>query len=68
MSGSLLFLQPSMNNMTYAAISTLSSGGRPHWSFETIHPDFSPAFNVGLRYHFGSGADIQALLDPPEHL
>ena len=31
----------------------------PHWSDQAVNPDFSPAFNLGIRYIFASGCDIQ---------
>ncbi len=58
-SGSLLFLQPSSGNMVYATVINPYPLLTPHWSDVSVRPDFSPAFNVGMRYLFDGVGDAQ---------
>jgi hypothetical protein len=56
---SLLFLQPSSGNLVYGTLINPFPFLSPHWSDQEVRPDFSPAFNVGVRYTFGDGCDIR---------
>ena len=56
---SLLFLQPSSGSLVYANITNPFPFLSPHWSEESVNPDFSPAFNVGIGYSFDCGGDLQ---------
>lgn len=50
--GSLLYLQPSSNNLRYAVF---VSGTQPYlqsWHYQAINPAYSPAFEIGLNYNF----------------
>lgn len=58
-SATLLFLQPSSGNMIYASTTNGYPLLTPRWTNRSINPDFSPAFNLGLRYKFEDGGDIQ---------
>ena len=58
-SASLLLLQPQSGNLVYGAKVTPFPFVAPHWEDQSINPDFSPAFNIGVRYDFGCGADTQ---------
>lgn len=58
-SASLLFLQPSSGNMTYATSIYPYPILSPHWSDQAVSPSFSPAFNIGMRYIIDCSADIQ---------
>src|SRR5258708_40230586 len=49
-SAALLFLQPSSSNLVYATVVNPFPFLTPHWSDRALDPDFSPSFNVGLRY------------------
>jgi len=59
MNASLLFLQPLSGNLQYATLIHPFPFISPHWEDQSVNPDFTPAFNVGMRYDFGSGADVQ---------
>jgi hypothetical protein len=58
-SASLLFLQPGSGNLTYGTLVNPFPFLSPHWADQAVRPEFSPAFNVGLRYIFDSGWDIR---------
>lgn len=58
-SASLLFLQPGSGNLVYSTVITPFPFLTPHWSDQGVDPGFSPAFNIGMRYIFASGCDIQ---------
>jgi len=58
-SASLLFLQPSTGNMVYATVVNPFPFLTPHWSDQAVNPDFSPAFNIGMRYIGDGGGDIR---------
>lgn len=58
-SAALLFLQPSSGNMVYASTTNGYPLLTPRWTNRSIDPDFSPAFNVGLRYRFEDSLDVQ---------
>jgi hypothetical protein len=58
-SASLLFLQPGSGNLVYSTVITPFPFLTPHWSDQAVNPAFSPAFNIGMRYIFANGCDIQ---------
>jgi len=58
-SASLLFLQPGSGNLMYGTLVNPFPFLSPHWGDQEVRPGFSPAFNVGMRYIFDSGGDIQ---------
>jgi hypothetical protein len=58
-SASLLYLQPLSGNLQYATKITPFPFQTPHWNDQTVNPDLTPAFNVGVRYDFGCGADTR---------
>jgi hypothetical protein len=58
-SGSLLFLQPGGGNLVYGTVVNPFPFLSPHWADQAVSPDFSPAFNVGMRYIFDCGCAIQ---------
>jgi len=58
-SATLLFLQPASSNLAYATLVNPFPFLTPHWRNQAIRPDFSPAFNIGLRYNGDCGGDIQ---------
>jgi hypothetical protein len=58
-SASLLILQPSAGNLMYGTLVNPFPFFSPHWANQSVRPDFTPAFNVGVRYLFDCGGDIQ---------
>lgn len=58
-SASLLYLQPGSGNLVYSTVITPFPFLTPHWSDQAVNPAFSPAFNLGMRYLFENGCDIQ---------
>ena len=58
-SASLLFLQPNSGNLVYSTVINPFPFLSPHWSDQAVNPDFTPAFNIGLRYIFAGGCDIR---------
>lgn len=56
---SLLYLQPLSGNLAYATLVTPFPFVTPHWADQTVNPDLTPAFNVGIRYDFGCGTDMR---------
>src|ERR1700733_9856310 len=59
-SGSLLFLQPGAGNLEYATLVSPFPLPTPHWTDQSLTPNFSPAFRVGLRYISSESNDIQS--------
>lgn len=57
-SATLLFLQPS-GNLMYGTLVHPFPFPSPHWNNQAVDPEFSPAFNVGLRYDFDGGGDAR---------
>lgn len=58
--GGLLYMQPGASNLEYATLISPLPVPTPNWANQAITPDFSPGFNVGLRYLVPeSGNDIQ---------
>jgi hypothetical protein len=58
-SGSLLYLQPGAGNLEYGTLVTPLPAATPHWNNQSLKPDFSPAFNFGVRYMVTEGDDIR---------
>jgi len=58
-SASFLLLQPSSGNLVYSTVINPYPLLTPHWSDQAVNPDFSPAFNVGVRYIFDCSGDIE---------
>jgi hypothetical protein len=58
-SASFLLLMPSTGNLNYATTINPYPLATPHWNNEAVSPDFTPAFEIGLRYDFGCGADVR---------
>ena len=58
-SGSLLYLQPGAGNLEYGTLVTPFPLATPNWNNQSLKPDFSPAFNFGLRYMPTEADDIQ---------
>ena len=56
---SLLYLQPLSGNLQYGTLVTPFPLVSPHWADQTVNPDLTPAFNIGIRYDFGCGADFR---------
>ena len=57
-SGSLLFLQPGAGNLEYATLTNPLPAVSPHWRNQSLAPNFSGAFGVGLRYMVDGSNDI----------
>lgn len=55
-SASLLYLQPASNNLDYAILTSPFPVPTPNWAIQSIHTDYSPAFNLGARYIFADAA------------
>jgi hypothetical protein len=58
-SGTLLYLQPGAGNLEYGTLVNPLPPATPHWTNQSLKPDFSPAFNFGLRYMATDADDIQ---------
>jgi hypothetical protein len=58
-SGSLSYLQPGAGNLEYATLVSPLPLPTPNWDNQSLKPNFSPAFNVGLRYMPSEANDIQ---------
>jgi hypothetical protein len=59
-SGSLLYLQPGAGNLEYGTLVSPFPLPTPNWNNQSLSPNFSPAFNFGLRYISTVSDDIQA--------
>jgi len=59
LSGSLLYLQPGAGDLEYATLVSPFPLPTPNWSNQSLRPDFSPAFSVGLRYIPADSNDLQ---------
>lgn len=55
-SGSLLYLQPASSNLDYAILTSPLPVPTPNWAIQSIHTDYSPAFNLGAKYIFADAA------------
>jgi hypothetical protein len=58
-SGSLLFLQPGSGNLEYGTLVSPLPIATPNWSNQSLTPNFSPAFGVGVRYLANESNDIE---------
>jgi hypothetical protein len=58
-SAAILFLQPSSGNLIYSTVVNPFPLASPNWSDNAVSTGFTPAFNLGARYLFGSGGDVQ---------
>jgi hypothetical protein len=58
-SASLLLLQPSAGSLLYGTLINPFPFLSPHWANQVVRPEYTPAFNVGMRYLFDGGGDIQ---------
>jgi hypothetical protein len=58
-SASLLFLQPGSGNLMYGTLVNPFPFLSPHWSDQSVRPEFSPTFNVGMRYVFDGGGAVR---------
>jgi hypothetical protein len=58
-SGSLLYLQPGAGNLEYGTLVTPLPLATPNWANQSLQPDFSPAFRLGLGYMPSESNDIQ---------
>jgi hypothetical protein len=47
---SLLYLQPGSGSLEYGTLVSPLPAASPHWENQAISPNYSPAFNLGLRY------------------
>lgn len=51
-----LFLQPNSDNLKYAVFVAGHQPLKQSWHNEEVQTDFSPAFEIGYRYHFPESA------------
>src|SRR5580704_15013478 len=58
-SGSLLYLQPGAGDLEYGTLVTPLPIATPNWANQSLKPDFSPAFRLGLRYMPNAFNDIE---------
>jgi hypothetical protein len=58
-SGSLLYLQPGAGDLEYGTLITPLPLATPNWTGQSLKPNLSPAFGVGLRYMPSASADIE---------
>jgi hypothetical protein len=58
-SGSLVYLQPGAGDLEYGTLITPLPPVTPNWNNQSLKPDFSPTFRVGLRYMPTEADDIQ---------
>jgi Legionella pneumophila major outer membrane protein precursor len=58
-SGSLLFLQPGSGDLEYGTLVSPFPLPTPNWVNQSLMPNFSPAFNVGLRYIPSESNDVR---------
>jgi hypothetical protein len=58
-SGSLLYLQPGAGNLEYGTLITPLPLATPNWANQSLNPNFSPAFGVGVRYMPSASNDIE---------
>ena len=57
-SGSLLYLQPSAGNLEYGTLISPLPLVSPHWENQALKPEYSPAFEIGVRYIGNDFTDI----------
>lgn len=58
LSGSLLVLQPSTNNLTYGQVASPLPAPSPNWNDQVIQPNYQPTFNIGFKYMPDTSNDI----------
>jgi hypothetical protein len=58
-SASLLYLQPGAGNLEYGTLVTPFPLPTPNWANQSLDPNYSPAFRVGLRYIASDANDVQ---------
>jgi hypothetical protein len=58
-SGSLSFLQPGAGNLEYGTLTTPLPLPTPNWSNQSLDPNFSPSFTLGVRYMTSDSNDIR---------
>jgi hypothetical protein len=58
-SASLLYLQPGSGNLEYGTLVTPLPLPSPNWANQSLSPDFSPAFELGLRYMPSQYNDVE---------
>ena len=59
-SASILFLQPGGGNLQYGTLVTPFPLPSPNWANQSLSPNYSPAFRIGLRYRPTPAEDIEA--------
>lgn len=52
-----LYLQPNASNLDYAVFTKPLPLTTPNWSQITLKPDYHPAFDLGLEYHFADAVN-----------
>jgi len=58
-SGTLSFLQPGAGNLEYGTLTTPLPLPTPSWANQSLDPNFSPSFTVGVRYMTNDSNDIR---------
>ena len=58
LSGSLLVLQPSTNDLTYGQVASPFPVLSPNWNDQRIEPGYQPTFNIGFRYMPNESNDV----------
>lgn len=58
LSGSLLVLQPGVDNPTFGTRVSPYPVPSPNWNDQTISPNFQPTFNLGFRYMPNESNDV----------
>ena len=57
--GSLSYLQPGAGNLEYGTLTTPLPLPTPSWANQSLNPNFSPSFTVGVRYMASVSNDIR---------
>lgn len=55
----LLYLQPNSGSLEYGTLVSPLPLPSPNWANQSINPNLSPAFRIGLRYAFDDANDVQ---------
>ena len=58
-SAALLYLQPNSGSLEYGALVTPLPLPSPDWAGQSINPNFSPAFRIGLAYALSDCNNVQ---------
>jgi hypothetical protein len=58
-SGSLAYLQPGAGNLEYGTLTTPLPLVSPSWANQSLNPNFSPAFSIGVRYIAHASNDFE---------